>query len=59
MSAILTLLKNLPLILGLIESIEAGIEAGETDAKVADHLTAVKDAFDKQDATALNTVFNS
>lgn len=59
MSEILTLIKCLPAILGLIKAIQKGIDEAQTNATVADHVNQVKAAFDAKDASKLNAVFNT
>lgn len=58
MSEALTLIKCIPVLLGLIKSIKAGILKYETEKSVADHLAQVKNAFDTGNTSELNSVFN-
>ena len=58
MSSIATLIKCLPIILGLINSIQKAIDEAKDEAEVKDKLLKVKDAFDKKDSAALNSIFN-
>lgn len=58
MSEIATLIKCLPVLLGLIKSIQDAIKAAETNEEVKDQLMKVKAAFDKKDASSLNDLFN-
>lgn len=59
MSELLTLLKCLPAILGLIKAIEKGIYAANTEATVKDHIATVTAAFEAKDASKLDALFNS
>lgn len=58
MSEAATLIKCLPLILGLIRSITNAIKEANNDAEVRDHLLAVKKAYDAKDMSSLNDLFN-
>lgn len=58
MSSVVTLIKCLPILLGLIKTIQDAIDKAETDKAVSDHLLAIQKAFDAKDATALNNLFN-
>jgi hypothetical protein len=58
MSEAWTLIKLLPVLLGLIKSIQKGIDDAKLNATVADHLAQVKVAFDTKNADALNAIFN-
>lgn len=59
MSSLVTIVKLLPELIALIESIQKAINEAETERKVADDLKAIKDAFDSKDPSALNHIFNS
>ena len=58
MTSLVTLIKCLPIILGLITSIQKAIDDAKSEQEVKDHLAKVKDAFDKKDASALDALFN-
>lgn len=53
-----TLLKCLPVILGLFQSIEKGIDDAKLESEVKDQMVKVKDAIDKRDSAALDSLFN-
>jgi DNA-binding FrmR family transcriptional regulator len=58
MSELLTLLKCLPAILGLIKAIEKGIEEAKNEQEVKDVVNQVAAAFNAKDSTQLNNLFN-
>lgn len=52
-------LKNLPAILRLIETIEAQMKEAETKRKISEDLNAIDEAFRAKDPEKLRTIFNS
>ncbi len=57
-AALYELMKNLPAILQLIQNLQVRIAQMNTDACVKDHLAKINEAFDKEDASLLNHIFN-
>lgn len=55
---IISLIKYLPELLGLIKAIEIAIEKSEEDRKVQDDIKSISDAFKTGDATKLNALFS-
>ena len=58
MNSVITLIKCLPVLLALIQSIQKAIEDAKNEQEVRDHLLQVKAAFDAKDASSLNALFN-
>jgi hypothetical protein len=59
MGSLVQIIKLLPEIIALLNSIQKAIDQAETDRKVSDDLKAIKAAFDSKDASALNHIFNN
>ncbi len=55
----LSLIQYIPDLIKLIEAIKKRIDEVETDRKVKDDLQSIKKAFDENDISHLNAVFNS
>lgn len=53
------LLSNLPEIMRIIRLLEKRQQEKATDAKIKEDFKTIGDAFDKNDADALNRLFNS
>lgn len=58
-SDISAFIKLLPLLYSLVKTIQAAVLKAEVDGRVSDHLVLVQQAFEKNDATILNNIFNN
>ena len=57
MSELAALLKLLPILLGLVKSLQKAIDEAQTDRKVADDLKAIQEAIDRKDPDAIKHIF--
>lgn len=57
--ALSALIAALPEILKLIKTIQARIDEAEAERRLKDDIKKINDAFESQDAEALNEIFNS